>query len=193
VNLFEQSHEPLVQDEGFYSGEEEELLNEEHSESTRAEEGKTAEPRREESEASGTTQTIEVSTITPPVVLATLSNQSSQSHQSTQSTVTSSSTHTQSGNLGRSMADEMRLPIFRGDGSEDPDQHWFLCEVVWSIKNVNDEAVKRAQFNTTLRDRALSWYMKFVNGVAQPKPLNEIKNGLSAEFKKPKSELQCIT
>jgi hypothetical protein len=24
------------------------------------------------------------------------------------------------------MADEMRLPIFRGDGSEDPDQHWFL-------------------------------------------------------------------
>jgi hypothetical protein len=31
VNLFEQSHEPLAQDEGFYSGEEEELLNEEHS------------------------------------------------------------------------------------------------------------------------------------------------------------------
>jgi hypothetical protein len=33
VNLFEQNHEPLVQDEGFYSGEEEELVNEEHSES----------------------------------------------------------------------------------------------------------------------------------------------------------------
>ena len=27
------------------------------------------------------------------------------------------------------MADEMRLPIFRGDGYEDPDQHWFLCEL----------------------------------------------------------------
>jgi hypothetical protein len=37
VNLFEQSHEPLEQDEGFYNGEEEELLNEEHSESTREE------------------------------------------------------------------------------------------------------------------------------------------------------------
>jgi hypothetical protein len=91
------------------------------------------------------------------------------------------------------MADEMRLPTFRGDGSEDPDQHWFLCEVVWSIKNVTDEAVKRAQFSTTLRDRALSWYMKLVQGIAQPKPLNEIKNALVAEFKKPKSESQCIT
>jgi hypothetical protein len=40
------------------------------------------------------------------------------------------------------MADEMRLPTFRGDGSKYPDQHWFLCEVVWSIKQVNDEAVK---------------------------------------------------
>jgi hypothetical protein len=26
------------------------------------------------------------------------------------------------------MEDEMRLSIFRGDGSEDPDQHRFLCE-----------------------------------------------------------------
>jgi hypothetical protein len=96
--------------------------------------------------------TVEVSTITPPVVLAALSNQSSQSYQSTQSTVTSSSVHTQSRNLGRSMEDEMRLPIFRGDGSEDLDQHWFLCEVVWSIKQVNDEAVKRDQFSTTFQE-----------------------------------------
>jgi hypothetical protein len=85
------------------------------------------------------------------------------------------------------MADEMRLPIFRGYGSEDPDQHWFLCEAVWNIKNVTDEAVKRTQFSTTLRDRALSWYMKLVQGLAQPKPLNQIKNVLIAEFKKPKS------
>jgi hypothetical protein len=40
VNLFEKSHEPLAQDEGFYSGEEEELLNEEQSGSTGAEEEK---------------------------------------------------------------------------------------------------------------------------------------------------------
>jgi hypothetical protein len=74
----------------------------------------------------------------------------------------------------------MRLPIFRGDRSEDPDQHWFLCKAVWSINQVNGEAVKRDQFSTTLRDRALSRYMKFVKRVAQHKPLNDIKTALSA-------------
>jgi hypothetical protein len=87
----------------------------------------------------------------------------------------------------------MRIPTFRGDGSEDPDQHWFLCEVVWSIKNVTDEAIKRDQFSTTLRDRALSLYMKFVQGVVQPKLLNEFKTTFIAEFKKPKLELKFIT
>jgi hypothetical protein len=86
------------------------------------------------------------------------------------------------------MADEMRLPIFRGDGSEDPDQHRFLCEAIWNIKNVTDKDVKITQFSTTLRDRALSWYMKLVQGIAQPKPLNQINNMLIAEFKKPKSK-----
>jgi hypothetical protein len=42
------------------------------------------------------------------------------------------------------MADEMRLPTFRGDGYQDPDQHWFLCEALWIIMNVIDETVKRA-------------------------------------------------
>jgi hypothetical protein len=84
------------------------------------------------------------------------------------------------------MADEMRLPIFRGDGSEDLDQHWFLYEAIWSIKKFNDKVVQRAQFSTTLRDRTLSWYMNFVKGVAQPKLLNDITIPLSAEFKKPK-------
>jgi hypothetical protein len=34
--------------------------------------------------------------------------------------------------------------------------------------------------------------MKLVQGLAQPKPLNEVKNALIAKFKKPKSESQCI-
>jgi hypothetical protein len=78
------------------------------------------------------------------------------------------------------MEDEMRLSIFRGDGYEYPDQHWFLCEFVWNIKNVIDEAAKRAHFSTTLRDRALNWYMKLVQGLAQLKPLNVIKNALTS-------------
>jgi hypothetical protein len=64
---------------------------------------------------------VDVSTITPPIVLTALSSQSNQSNQRTQSTVTSSLVHTQSINQGKSMEDEIRLPIFRGDGSKDLD------------------------------------------------------------------------
>jgi hypothetical protein len=35
--------------------------------------------------------------------------------------------------------------------------------------------------------------MKFVLGSIQPKPLNDIKNALSVDFKKHKAESQCIT
>jgi hypothetical protein len=41
------------------------------------------------------------------------------------------------------MEDEVRIPIFRGDGFEDSVQHWFLCEAIWNINNVIDEAVRR--------------------------------------------------
>jgi hypothetical protein len=138
ANLFKKNYG----DEGFYSGEEVDLMDEEHSKPSREEEGKDEEPRREEPKSSETAPTVEVSTIILPVDSTTLRNQSNQSHQSVQSTVTCSPPHTQSGNLGRSMEDEMRLPTLRGDGSEDPEQHWFLCEAVWSIKNITDEAVK---------------------------------------------------
>jgi hypothetical protein len=40
------------------------------------------------------------------------------------------------------MSDEMRLPTFKGNGSEDPNQHGFLCEAVWSINNVTDKVVR---------------------------------------------------
>jgi hypothetical protein len=65
VNLFKKNYG----DEGFYSGEEADLIDKEHSESTR-----TEEPLREELKASGTTSNIEVSTGTLPVVSTTLSN-----------------------------------------------------------------------------------------------------------------------
>ena len=42
------------------------------------------------------------------------------------------------------MGDDIKLPIFRGTGAEDPNQHFFLCEAVWSIKQVQDDDTKRA-------------------------------------------------
>jgi hypothetical protein len=118
ANLFKKNYE----DEGFYSGEETDLTNEEHSKSTRTKEVQTDELHRGELEISGTAPTVELNTITP-IVLATLSNQSNQNSQTSQSTVTSSLIHTQSQSQGISMEYEMRLLIFRGDGSEDPDYH----------------------------------------------------------------------
>jgi hypothetical protein len=85
MKLFKKNYE----DEGFYSGEEADPIDKEHSK-----EGKVAEPRQEESEASGTAPTIKVSIVNPIVFSAKLSNQTNQSHQSVQSTVTSSPSHT---------------------------------------------------------------------------------------------------
>jgi hypothetical protein len=118
-NLFKQNY-----GEGsFYSGEEADLTDEDQSEPVREKEGKAKEPHREEPEASGTTKTIEVSTIIHPIDSVALSNQINPSHQSVKRTVTISPPHTQSGTLGRSMEDDMRIPIFRGDGSKDLDKN----------------------------------------------------------------------
>jgi hypothetical protein len=65
VNLFKKNYG----DEGLYSGEEADLIDEEHSKSSR-----TEEPRREEPETSRTMSTVKLSTIVPIVVLATLRN-----------------------------------------------------------------------------------------------------------------------
>jgi hypothetical protein len=155
-NMFKQNYE----EEGFYSGEEVDITNEEHSEPTRTEEEEAEELCQRNPETLGTARTTEVSNINIPIVPIVISSQNSQNHQSPQRTITGSLASTQTKILVSSMEDEMRLPIFRGDGSEDPNQHWFLCEVVWNIKIIIGEAIKRTQFNTTLRDYALSWYMK---------------------------------
>ena len=89
------------------------------------------------------------------------------------------------------MGDDMKLPIFKGSSLEDPKQHWFLCEVVWSVKQVIDDEIKMAQLTTMFRDRALNWFMKYSNG--QVRTLPEVKVTLITKFKKPKSESQCIT
>jgi len=67
---------------------------------------------------------------------------------------------------------EMKLPLFHGNGSEDPQQHWFLCEAIWRVKKVTDANMKVAQIVTTFRDCTLNWYMKFSGG--QNKTLGEI-------------------
>ena len=59
------------------------------------------------------------------------------------------------------VGNDIKLSIFNRNGLEDPEKHWFLCEVVWTMRQVQDEDMKKAQMITTLRGHALNWYMKF--------------------------------
>jgi hypothetical protein len=49
---------------------------------------------------------------------------------------------------------------FQGVGSKDPEKHLFVCETIWAVKNVQNDATNIAQLETTFRGRTLIWYMK---------------------------------
>ena len=84
------------------------------------------------------------------------------------------------------MHDDIKLPIFKGTGSEDLEQFWFLWEAVWNAKQIIDPDVKCAQLITSFRDRDLNWFMKFSS--TQHPALADIKVSIIKEFKNPKSE-----
>ena len=91
--------------------------------------------------------------------------------------------------------DKMKLPIFHGNRTDDLEQYWFLCEVVWTTIQRVDNDIKKIQLETTFRGHVIDWYMRFMQ-VPQgnaTKTMNEIREGLFKEFKKPKSEAQYIT
>ena len=48
------------------------------------------------------------------------------------------------------MGDNIKLPIFRGPRAKDPEQHFFICEAVWNIKQVQNDDIKRAQLTKHL-------------------------------------------
>ena len=88
------------------------------------------------------------------------------------------------------MADEIKLPLFHGNGSKDPEQHLFLYDVVWGAKQVQEDDVKKAQLMTTFRDYALTGFMKYYDpslATVAPKSFAKIRTALKSEFKKPKS------
>lgn len=77
-------------------------------------------------------------------------------------------------------------------GSEDLEQFWLVANVVWIAQKITSDNIKKVQLVTTLQDRVLTWYIKFY----QDKPstmLVETQQAFSSEFKKPKSQAQCVT
>ena len=77
--------------------------------------------------------------------------------------------------------------IFNWDMLEDTKQHYFLCEVVWIVRQVQDEAILRAKIITTFRGSSLNWYMKLSVVLAgnHQKSLYHIRSWLVNESKKP--------
>ena len=90
---------------------------------------------------------------------------------------------------------EMKLPIFNGNGIDDPEQYWFLCEAIWTTRQTTDDDVKKIHRATTLRCLALEWFMRFtrVPQGGTTKTLDEIRTGLFEEFRKLKFEARYIT
>ena len=60
------------------------------------------------------------------------------------------------------VGDDMKLPMFHGNATDDLEQYWFLCEAVWTSKQATDDDVKKSQLVTTLQFNALDWYMRFI-------------------------------
>ena len=52
-------------------------------------------------------------------------------------------------------ATDVRLPTFNGNGMEDLELNWFLCEAVWMVCLVHNVDIKKAQMMMTLRGCAL--------------------------------------
>ena len=55
----------------------------------------------------------------------------------------------------------LKLLVFHENDKEDPEQSQFLCEEIWLVKQKTDNWVKIAFPETTFKDIALAWYMKF--------------------------------
>ena len=87
------------------------------------------------------------------------------------------------------VGNDIKFPIFNENGLEDPKKHWFLCEPLWTMRQVQDEAIKKVQMITSLMGRVLDWYMKFsVVSIGIPKKtLNQIRIGLIDKCRKPTS------
>jgi hypothetical protein len=89
----------------------------------------------------------------------------------------------------------LSMPGFQGVGSEDPEHHLFVCETIWIVKNVQDDAMKIAQLAMMFRGHALLWYINYhiTTLVGKSRTLEEIGQSLLKEFRKPKSTSQYIT
>jgi hypothetical protein len=63
------------------------------------------------------------------------------------------------------------------------------------MKRIMDKVSNIMKLETTFKDRALTWYTKYMAATLtrQTRSLTKIKRDFLREFQKPKSKSQCIT
>ena len=84
-----------------------------------------------------------------------------------------------------------RYPEFSGQGNDDVEQHWYLCEAIWRARQTPD-AGKLIEFQTTLRERALQWFIKWSE--AHPNLIiADVKRDFVREFKLPQMDQQGLS
>ena len=79
------------------------------------------------------------------------------------------------------MVSVIKLPVFRGVGSEDPDQFWFIVRAVWEAHEVTDLNIKKATLVSAFQDHTLTWYIKHSNDHPNA-GIVEIQIALNREF-----------
>ena len=89
---------------------------------------------------------------------------------------------------------DIRLLTFNGNGTEDPEQHWFLYEFVWMVKIGHNVDIKKAQMIINLRGHVLDWFMKLCVTLTRTmkNTLDDIISMMVSKFRKPKYESLCI-
>lgn len=50
------------------------------------------------------------------------------------------------------MENEMKISIFKGIGSEDPEQFWFIANAIWTTQQIIDDNIKKVQLVIALQD-----------------------------------------
>jgi hypothetical protein len=74
---------------------------------------------------------------------------------------------------------------------EDQEKHLFVCDTIWTVKNLQVEETNIVHLAMTFRGPSLLWYMKYhtTTLIGHSRTLEKIGQGLLKEFEKLKSEL----
>jgi len=89
------------------------------------------------------------------------------------------------------MTSAIKLLVFKGAGSEDLEQFWFIVRAVWEAHGVTNDNIKKATLVSVLQDHALTWYIKYLSDHPNTR-IVEIWEALKKEFSQPRSKMELI-